>query len=279
MRDDAMSKDPEKRLFGVVGHPLQQSLSPVIHNWGFEEHELPWTYLAWDIDPEHLPHFTVALRTLPISGASVTIPHKLSIMPYTDRLTRTALSVGSVNTLYWQDGQLWGENTDLAGFLSPLEAGREPVDSALILGAGGASLACIQGLRRMEVGDIAVCARDDGKARALAGEQGIRAVPWSERGERSADLLINATPLGMKGKGRDSLPLDPVPERFPLVYDLVYNPVRTLLLRRAEEAGCRTISGLAMFVNQAREQFRIWTGLKLEEEALASLVRDHLDEE
>ncbi|MCF8085808.1 MAG: shikimate dehydrogenase [Desulfohalobiaceae bacterium] len=270
----------ERRLFGVVGHPLEQSLSPLIHNWGFTAHELPWTYLAWDIPPGHLPHFSVALRTLPISGVSVTIPHKLSIMPYADRLTQTALSVGSVNTLYWREGELWGENTDLAGFLSPLLARNEDIRSALILGAGGAALACIQGLRRMGVGRIELSARDATRARRLAGEQEAVAVPWEQRHGRAADLLINATPLGMKGKAKDSLPLDdPAPERFPLVYDLVYNPIRTRLLRRAEEAGCRTISGLAMFVNQAREQFRIWSGLDLEEESLVALVRDHLDRE
>ena len=267
----------EKRLFGVVGHPLGQSLSPVIHNWGFAARELPWTYMAWEIPPEKLPHFTVALHTLPISGASVTIPHKRRIMPYVDRLTPTARSVGSVNTLYWQNGELFGENTDLSGFISPLLVQQEAIRSALILGAGGAALACIQGLRRLGVEDIAVSARSEDSARSLAREQSVRVVPWGERQAGAADLLINATPLGMKGKARDSLPLEPEPQRFPVVYDLVYNPVRTLLLRRAEQTGCHTISGLAMFVNQAREQFRIWTGLELEEEAVASLVRDHLD--
>jgi len=269
----------ERRLFGVVGHPLGQSLSPLIHNWGFAAHELPWTYLAWDIPPGHLPHFSVALRTLPISGASVTIPHKRSIMPYADRLTQTALGVGSINTLYWLEGELWGDNTDLTGFLSPLLADRDNIGSGLILGAGGAALACIQGLRQLNVARIEVSARDASKARALANEQQAVAVPWEHRGNREADILINATPLGMKGKARDSLPLDPTPDRFPLVYDLVYNPIRTRLLRRAEEAGCRSISGLSMFINQAREQFRIWSGLDLEENSLAALVRDHLDRE
>lgn len=269
----------EKRLYGVVGHPLGQSLSPLIHNWGFAAHQLPWTYMAWEIPPEKLPHFTVALRTLPISGASVTIPHKRTIMPYVDRLTPTARSVGSVNTLFWHNGELQGENTDLAGFLSPLLAQRETIRSALILGAGGAALACIQGLRQLGVEDIAVSARNEDRARSLAREQSVRRVPWEERQAGAADLLVNATPLGMKGKARDSLPLEPEPERFPLVYDLVYNPVRTLLLRRAEQAGCRTVSGLAMFVGQAREQFRIWTDLELEEEPVASLVQNHLDGE
>jgi shikimate dehydrogenase len=269
----------ERRLFGVVGHPLGQSLSPVIHNFGFAAHELPWTYLAWDVPPERLPHFSVALRTLPISGVSVTIPHKLSIMPYVDRLSRTALSVGSVNTLYWREGELWGENTDLAGFLSPLLAENEGIGSALILGAGGAALACIQGLRRMGVTRIRVSARHEAKARTLAEAHDAIAVPWEHREGSEAELLINATPLGMKGKARDGLPLHPTPDRFPLVYDLVYNPIRTKLLRSAEEAGCRVISGLSMFVNQAREQFRIWTGLDLEEDRLVQLVQDHLDRE
>lgn len=269
----------ERRLLGVVGHPLSQSLSPLIHNRGFADRELPWTYLAWDIPPERLPHFTVALRTLPIFGASVTIPHKMSVMPYLDQLTETALSVGSVNTLYWRECELWGDNTDVTGFLTPLRQGGESIGSALILGAGGAALACIQGLRRMGVREIGVSARDVSKARTLAQRHSVKTVPWAERQDHSADLLINATPLGMKGKARDDLPLTPSSKRFPLVYDLVYNPVRTRLLRTAEEAGCRTISGLSMFVNQAREQFRIWSDLDLEEQPLADLALDHLDRE
>jgi shikimate dehydrogenase len=267
----------ERRLFGVVGHPLSQSLSPQIHNWGFALHDLPWTYMAWEVDPDHLPHFMVAFRTLPISGASVTIPHKQHIVPYVDRLSDTALKVGSVNTLYWNDGELWAENTDVAGFLAPLLEREENIRSALILGAGGGTLACIQGLRQLGVTDMEVAARNEGKAGDLAKSQGIAAISWDQMDSRSADLLVNATPLGMKGKAEEAMPLTPTPERFPLVYDLVYNPVQTRLLRASEKAGCRTISGLSMFVNQAREQFRIWTGLDLEEKSLAELVRKQLE--
>jgi shikimate dehydrogenase len=268
----------ERRLFGVVGHPLSQSLSPLIHNWGFARNDLPGTYMAWEIDPDHLPHFVVALRTLPISGASITIPHKQNIVPYVDRLSDTALNVGSVNTLLWQDGDLWGENTDVAGFLAPLLEREETIRSALILGAGGGTLACIQGLRQLGVTEVEVAARNAGKARDLAKSQGVAAISWDQMDSRSADLLVNATPLGMKGKAEETLPLSPTPERFPLVYDLVYNPVQTRLLRASENAGCRAISGLSMFVNQAREQFRIWTGLYLEESSLAELVREQLED-
>ena len=268
----------EKRLFGVAGHPLRQSLSPLIHNWGFALHDLSWTYTAWEIDPDHLPHFVVALRTLPISGASITIPHKQNIVPYVDRLSDTALNVGSVNTLFWRDGELCAENTDVAGFLAPLLEGGEDIRSALILGAGGGALACIQGLRQMGVTNMEVAARNEGKARDLAKSEGIAAISWDQTETRSADILVNATPLGMKGKAEEALPLTPTPEQFPLVYDLVYNPVRTGLLRASEKAGCRTITGLSMFVNQAREQFRIWTGLDLEEKSLAELVRKQLED-
>jgi len=200
-------------------------------------------------------------------------------MPYVDRLSRTALSVGSVNTLYWRGGELWGENTDLAGFLSPLLTWKGHIRSALVLGAGGAALACIQGLSRLDVERIGVSGRDRDKTRAFASHHGLTAVSWDQREEWAADLLINATPLGMKGKMKEILPLDPRPEFFPLVYDLIYNPMRTRLLQRAEDAGCRTISGLSMFVNQAREQFHIWSGLDLQEEELTRLVQNHLDRE
>ncbi len=265
-----------RELYGVVGFPLQQSLSPVLHTWGFQKYQLPCAYLAWSIDPQHLPHFLVAVRTLPITGVSVTIPHKQDIIPYLDRLSEAVLSIGAVNTLYWREGQLWGENTDLAGFIYPLSTLTEKLHSALILGAGGAALSCIEGLERLQVRKIAVTARDQAKLEALGRDRGITPVPWEERENQEADLLVNATPLGMKGKAEESLPLDPDCGRFPLVYDLVYNPEETKLLRRARDKGCGIISGMGMFVEQAREQFRIWTGEDLPAEEMTSLVRRHL---
>ena len=271
-----LDPSPGKHLFGVVGYPLQQSLSPLIHNWGFSAHELPCTYLAWSIEPQYLPHFSVALRTLPISGVSVTIPHKKHIMPYLDRLTHTSVRIGAVNTLYWQEGEIWGENTDITGFVAPLLSRAKNIFSALVLGAGGAAQTCLEGFRRMEIGDIWVSSRNKSKAQAFAVGHGIRYVPWNRLEEMSADLLVNATPMGMKGQSETTLPFTPEPHRFPLVYDLVYNPVQTKLLREAEEAGCSTINGLSMFITQATEQFRIWTGEDLPHEDLASMLQEHL---
>lgn len=267
---------PGKHLFGVVGYPLQQSLSPLIHNWGFSEHKLPCTYLAWGIEPQYLPHFSVALRTLPISGISVTIPHKKSIMPYVDRLTHTSVRIGAVNTLYWQEDEIWGENTDITGFVAPLLSRAKNISSALILGAGGAAQACLEGFRQTGIGDVWISTRDESRAQAFAAGHGVSHVPWNRLEEMSADLLVNATPMGMKGQTETTLPFSPEPQRFPLVYDLVYNPVRTKLLREAEEAGCSTINGLSMFIHQAIEQFRIWTGKGLPPEDLASMLQEHL---
>ena len=198
-------------------------------------------------------------------------------MPYLDRLTHTAVRIGAVNTLYWQEGEIWGENTDVTGFVAPLLSKAKNISSALILGAGGAAKACLEGFRRIGISDVRISSRNESKAQAFASWHGVRHVPWNRLKEMSADLLVNATPMGMKGQWETTLPLTPEPHRFPLVYDLVYNPVRTKLLREAEEAGCSTINGLSMFIHQAIEQFRIWTGKNLPHEDLASMLQEHLN--
>lgn len=263
-----------ERLYGIIGGSLSHSLSPLLHNWGFRREGLPFCYYAFEIASEEVAAFMVACRTLPISGASVTIPHKRAVVPYLDELTEAALAAGAVNTLFWHGEALWGDNTDSYGFIAPLLQHGLRLESAVILGAGGAALACIQGLRRIGVRDIVVTARQSSKAETLARRLGVRSLPWGERDSLQADLLINATPLGTSG------PLEadsPVPRDslagFRWVYDLVYNPVETVLLRQAGDMGCTGISGLDMFVHQGLAQFERWTGRSLPEEESLELLR------
>lgn len=250
-----------QRLFGVLGFPVAHSLSPALHNWAFRELSIPASYMAFAKTPEELPGFLRAVRALPVSGLSVTIPHKVAVMDCLDGISGLARRVGAVNTLYWDAERLLGENTDIEGFLEPLrDLGRTPA-SALVLGAGGAARAVLAGLLDLGVPRVALANRTPDKARALAAEFGVDLVPWDQRQQAAAELVVNATPLGMAGERQGLSPwADVCMSPSQTAYDLVYNPHKTRFLADAEGMGCRTIDGLTMFVAQARAQFRLWTG-------------------
>lgn len=246
-------------LLGIIGHPLSHTLSPVLHNWGFRELGIQASYHVWDTPPEKLQAFLAALRTLPIHGASVTIPHKEPVMPLADRLTANAREIGAVNTLYWEDGKLWGDNTDVTGFMAPLlERGTAP-GTVLVLGAGGAARAAVCGLHRAGW-KVLLSSRTGNRADRLAHSFQAEQVPWSERHAVRPDLLVNTTPLGMSGPFQGLSPWKDSLHGISLVYDLVYNPRETPLLAQAAREGVATIPGLPMFVHQALAQFERWTG-------------------
>jgi shikimate dehydrogenase len=262
------------KLFGVIGHPIKQSLSPIIHNWAFRTLDLPYVYLKWEIPPDKLPELITAVRTLPVSGLSVTIPFKERIIPYLDELTEEASIVGAVNHIYWRDGKLWGNNTDVDGFLEPIK--NMPVDSALLLGSGGAALACIYGLKKKGVKKIWVAGRDRKKLNYIQKKFSIETVMWDQRDLIDAQLLVNCTPLGMLGH-RDSCPY-PVDKlnRFSFVYDIVYNPKQTQLLKCAKEVGAEPIAGIFMFIYQALHQFKIWTSHDFDVKEAYNLLSSYL---
>lgn len=262
-------------LYGIIGHPLGHSLSPLLHNWGFELLKLDGVYLPWPLEPEKLPDFLTAVRALPIRGVSVTIPHKQAVLPLLDRVSERARRVGAVNTLYWDGDALCGENSDVLGFLAPLR-GRTFAE-ALVLGAGGAARAVLAGLAELGVPRVRLANRTAARARELAAEFGVEAAPWEERAAGGADLVINTSPLGMRGEREGETPLtrDDFSGRG-LAYDLVYNPLRTRFLAEADAAGWETQDGLSMFVEQGRAQFRLWTGRDLPADRARELLRTAL---
>ncbi|MFW6324078.1 MAG: shikimate dehydrogenase [Desulfovibrionales bacterium] len=269
-----------EHLFGIAGKPLGHSLSPLLHNWAFQEVGLPCVYMRWEIEKEDVPKFLDSVRILPIQGVSVTIPYKTAVMEYVDELTPQAVQVGAVNTLFWKENLLCGDNTDVAGFLEPLKDCPKP-ESALVLGAGGAALAVVAGLMMMGVKRIMVSARRKGSAEELINNTcpGARVIPWGDRGDVSADLVINATPLGMQGdlQGSSPWPLDrDFPEETGIVYDLVYNPLDTIFLRQARKSGCMSLSGLDMFLGQGAAQFALWTGEIMPLEGARTVLTDRL---
>ena len=262
-------------LLGIIGHPLSHTLSPVLHNWAFRELGIQASYHVWDTPPEKLPAFMAALRTLPIHGASVTIPHKETVMPLVDKLTRNARDIGAVNTLYWQDGAVWGDNTDVTGFMAPLlERGTEP-GTALVLGAGGASRAAVCGLNQAGW-RILLSSRTENRADRLAHTFQAEHVPWNERHEVRPDLLVNTTPLGMSGPFQALSPWKGPLKGISLVYDLVYNPKETPLLLQAAHEGVAVIHGLPMFVSQGLAQFERWTGRRFPLPAAVALLEETL---
>ncbi|PTN36536.1 shikimate dehydrogenase [Desulfonatronum sp. SC1] len=265
-------------LYGIIGYPLGHSLSPLLHNWGFQHYNLKAIYCKWPMPTDRLPEFVAALRTLSIPGVSVTIPHKRAIMPYLDGLTADAMHAGAVNTLFWRDGELWGDNTDVQGFLEPLTARRSQIRTALVLGVGGASRAVVWGLKRFGVERVTVCGRSSESTVSLARDAGCVYIPWEERGQWSGDLLVNATPLGMSGKFRELSPWPGKISNIHIAYDLVYNPQETCFLRQAKEGGIQRVGGLEMFIAQAQGQFRLWTKKELPNEPVRELLSSALGE-
>nr|WP_294514898.1 shikimate dehydrogenase [uncultured Bilophila sp.] len=268
-----MSAFTPPALHGIIGYPLGHSLSPLMHNTAFRTLGLPGVYLSWPVEPGRLPAFMDAVRLLDIRGCSITIPHKVDVLPLLDAMTDGVREMGACNTLYRDGEKICGENTDVIGFMAPLRAHRlSPETRVLLLGAGGVSRAAVAGLRRLGLTDIAVTNRRRERAEALAEEFGLSSIPWEARGDVRADLVINTTSLGMTGAQERETPYPSEGFRGTgIAYDLVYTPFHTRFLHEAEAAGWNTLSGLDMFIAQGDAQFRLWTGRRLPPEAVEAV--------
>lgn len=262
-------------LYGIVGYPLGHTMSPLIHNTGFRELGIPAVYLVWAVKSAKLSALIEAVRLLNIRGLSVTIPYKTSIIPLVDRVTDRVKAMGAASLIYWDGDDLCADNTDVLGFMSPLEVAPPPTDSkVLLLGAGGAARAVAAGLKTLGLHDITVADIVDDLPAALAATFDLKIVPWAERTKVPADIVVNATPLGMKGKydGETGYPAEAFSGRKGLAYDVVYTPFLTRFLREAAAAGWKTIAGREMFIAQAHHQFRTWTGQDLPETAKKAVI-------
>ena len=247
---------------GVIGWPVEQSLSPVIHNAAFAALGLDWAYVPLPVGPDSLLTAVAGLRALGFAGANVTMPHKEEAASACTVLSEDAELVGAVNTLVVGADGWEGHNTDVAGFGRFLakDAGFDPGGrSALIYGAGGAARACIAAVVRAGSGTVNVVARHRARANlALAmGESlggDVRTANWHAEAPAGADLVINATPVH-----GDLLPLPPL-HAGQVVVDLLYRPTVTPLVARAREAGASAFTGLGMLLHQAALSFELWTG-------------------
>lgn len=267
-----MKVDSATRLVGVIGWPVEHSLSPAMHNAAFEALGLKWVYLPLPVPPKRVGDAVHGLPALGFAGANVTVPHKQSVIPYLDRLTPAAQAIGAVNTIIVEeDGQLTGDNTDAAGFVTDLqEAGIEPASwRPLLLGSGGAARAAAYALGTAGVTPVHILARAPSRAEAMAKEleqaAGLQftvgCLPDDvAQAAETANLVINATSVGMSPHVDASPWPDVVPFRPEMAaYDLVYNPAETRFLQQARGAGARAIGGLGMLVHQGAAAFRLWT--------------------
>lgn len=259
-------------VYGVVGKPIGHSLSPAMHNAGFAAAGQDAAYVP--LEAADVEDFVRFANTLGLRGASVTAPYKQALLEQADEIDELSRQVGAINTIRVSHGRWIGRNTDVAGFLEPLERVL-PVAGlrAAIVGSGGAARAAAVALASRGA-RVTVCGRDVRKAEAVAQLTGAlaRGLP-PER--RSWDILVNTTPVGTY-PDVDATPLPDATLDGRLVYDLVYNPPATRLLRDAEAAGCETIGGLEMLVAQAVHQFEWWTGERPSPESFADAARRRL---
>lgn len=271
--------DAETQLVGVLGYPVRHSLSPVMHNAAFRHLGLNWVYLAFEVPPPSLPDALRGMRALGIRGLNLTIPHKEAAVPLMDTLTPDAQAIGAVNTLYWHQGQLVGDNTDAAGFLRALQAaGWQPGGQALVLGAGGSARAVVYALKKAGC-RVAIANRTLARAQLLQQAFGTEQVlPLESQALRplmpTVQLVVNCTSLGMEpaSDAMPPVPLDALP-RDAWVCDLVYRPVQTHLLQTAHQLGLRTVDGLGMLVHQGALAFEHWTGQPAPIEVMEQAIR------
>lgn len=262
--------DANTYLYGVIGDPVSHSLSPVMHNAAFDKIGYNGAYLAFNV--KDINGAVAGIRALGIRGASVTIPHKVSVMACLDEIEEKAKHIGAVNTIVNKDGHLYGYNSDCSGAMRAL---LEKTDikgkEVLLLGAGGAARAIGFGIRE-EGGNLTILNIIKEEGETLARDLGVNYYPLEEYRRFDSQILINATPLGMTPKTEAM----PVPADFlkedMVVMDIVYNPLKTRLLEEAQKTGCKTVDGVSMFVYQAVSQFESWTGEKAPVDLMKAVV-------
>jgi shikimate dehydrogenase len=272
----------EPPVAGVIGWPIKHSKSPIIHRFWLDKLGMDGDYSRFPVAPDQIGRFLHALPAMGLRGVNVTIPHKVAVMDHLDEVDRDAAALGAVNTIVvTADGRLKGFNTDFEGVRAPLAAAasaRVPYEAHVatyvqIIGAGGAARAAVAGAARAGFGDFDVFARDPEKAAPVAQMAGtpfglatplaalgpIRNADDGPEDQRYSHVVINASPMGMQGYPEVPIDLDAY-YSDTIVFDMVYAPLETGLLKAARARGLATIDGLAMLIGQAAEAFRLFYG-------------------
>jgi 3-dehydroquinate dehydratase / shikimate dehydrogenase len=262
--------DAATKVYGVAGNPIRSSLSPIMMNTAFRRETVNAVYLA--LQANKLSDLLKLVDEIPIQGLSVTMPLKQEIMAHLEKTDPLSAKIGACNTvLRAQDGKLYGFNTDVAGITGPLEK-RMSLRGAkvLVLGAGGAARAAVFGLRDKGA-EVFILNRTAETAQKLARQSGSKTIKKDAVAKTSFDIIINATPIGMAGIKAPQL-LEAKDLNTKLVFDLVYNPLETPLLRMARQKGIPIVTGIEMFVQQGARQFEIFTGKPAPEEEMLRVV-------
>jgi 3-dehydroquinate dehydratase/shikimate dehydrogenase len=261
--------DAATKVYGVAGNPIRSSLSPIMMNTAFRRETVNAVYLA--LQTTKLSDLLKLIHEIPIQGVSITMPLKQEILPHLEQTDPLSAKIGAVNTIRLLDGKLYGFNTDVAGIVTPLEK-RLSLRGAkvLVVGAGGAARAAVFGLRDKGA-EVFIFNRTPETAQKLARQSGSKTIRKEALAKASFDVIINATPVGMAGNKSAPL-LEAKDLNARIVFDLVYNPLETPLIRMARQAGINIITGVEMFVQQGARQFEIFTGKPAPEEEMFRVV-------
>ena len=261
--------DAATKVYGVAGNPIRSSLSPIMMNTAFRRETVNAVYLA--LQASKLSDLLKLIHDIPIQGLSVTMPLKQEVMAHLENTDPLSAKIGACNTILRQEGKLYGFNTDVAGITGPLEK-RIALRGAkiLVLGAGGAARAAVFGLRDKGA-EVFILNRTPESAQKLARQSGAKAIKKDALAKSTFDAIVNATPIGMAGNKAPQI-LDEKDLNTKLVFDLVYNPLETPLLRMARQRGIAIITGVEMFVQQGARQFEIFTGKPAPEEEMLRVV-------
>ena len=268
----------DAHIYGVIADPVRHSLSPQVHNRAFQARRMDAVYLPFLVKTGQLRDFFVLARQLPIAGASVTIPHKQKVMRCLDAIDPLARRIGAVNTVWRKAGKWRGANTDAQGVLKPMEKRlRLAKSSVLLVGNGGAARGAAYAMSEAGA-KLSIVGRNIDRVRALAKACDAEVLSTAQLPGRRFDALVHATPLGMSPHTNECFFEGDIPA--DVVLDMVYNPLETVLLRRAREQHCEVIPGIEMFIEQAAQQFEIWTGetaprAVMEKAAVEALTQPH----
>ena len=268
--------ESKKRILAVIGNPIAHSKSPLIHNAALEKLKLPFTYTSFRVD--NLEEAIIEMKKSNYAGYSVTIPHKVEAMKYVDVISPEAKIIGAINTIVNKKGKLFGYNTDCAGAINALKTKTTLKGKKVyVLGNGGAARAIVAGLIQ-EKAKVTIFGREKERLEKFSKEFGCE-YKLNPQIDDKCDILINATSVGMHPDINDS-PIDTkILNKKIIVFDIVYNPLETLLLKEAKKKGCKTIQGIEMFLGQAFEQFKLFTGKKAPEELMRKTLLEVLQKE
>jgi 3-dehydroquinate dehydratase/shikimate dehydrogenase len=267
--------DAATKVFGVAGDPIEHSLSPAIMNAALRRENVNGVFLA--LHARSLKDLLACVKEIPIQGLAITMPHKQAILSHLDNTDPFTAKIGACNTIVRSaDGKLYGFNTDTSGVVRPLEQRMTLQDAKiLVLGAGGAARAAVFGLRERGA-QVSILNRSVAAAQKLGRQARARTIKRPDLKKLEFDVIINATPVGM-GNTKES-PLNAEEIKAKYVFDMVYDPSETRLLKLAKERGCEVIAGSEMFVHQAARQFEIWTGKPAPREDMLRIVNQALAE-